>query len=283
MISFTQTIQWFTKCMPGIMLFVVIMGSALLSLATETNLPTKAFSISAKPNVGGSNTEEIELTVTITNLSEKSVDTLVYDEKPLFAIQIYNDRGMLMNRLMGQPTHTPRGKESRLRFAPGETKTFTKVLSTFYNHQGKEQRILPGPYSVEVLWKAWWYQENNQFTELLKSPPVKVQIKGTRSIPASAPQTYQAVTDAKDWRNPFLVVHADGIELIGVTGRISPAALPSTLERLPRSAWPYGRVVAVSEVGIRSGSDSEQIRQNLAKVLQALKHLGIEVSRWPSA
>src|SRR5438132_7649987 len=75
-------------------------------------------------------------------------------------------------------------------------------------------------------------------------------------IPKPDPKKYHSVQDAKDWKNPYLVVRRDGIEIVGMTpvGRaITVESVPGVLERLPASAWPYGLVVAVQDIGILSG------------------------------
>jgi hypothetical protein len=94
---------------------------------------------------------------------------------------------------------------------------------------------------------------------------------------------YQGIVNGGDWRNPYLVVYADGVAVPGVAGHVSPEKLASALAHLPGDAWPYGRVVAVVEIGIRSGRDDELIRENLTKVLKVLEEIWIEAERWPSA
>jgi hypothetical protein len=66
------------------------------------------------------------------------------------------------------------------------------------------------------------------------------------------PHRCRSVRDAQDWENPYLVICRDGIQVIakGVpSGRqtIASADLQRTLIELTVAAWPYGRVVAVSE------------------------------------
>ena len=97
---------------------------------------------------------------------------------------------------------------------------------------------------------------------------------------------YKSVRDAKDWANPYLVVRADGVELISKAvpqGRkvVAVKDLQKSLLDLPVSAWPYGRVAAVQEAGVRSGNDDERIKQNKAKVEQVLKSLGVTIELWP--
>jgi len=104
-----------------------------------------------------------------------------------------------------------------------------------------------------------------------------------RNIPPSDPRLYQSVRDGADWRNPYLVVYANGLEVRGTAGRVSPEKLATVLAKLPGKAWPYGRVATVQEIGIGSGKDRELIRANVESVLRLLKQLSIEVQMWPSA
>ena len=100
------------------------------------------------------------------------------------------------------------------------------------------------------------------------------------------PKKYHSVQDAKDWKNPYLIVRRDGIEIVGMTPvgqAVSVESVPVTLEKLPDSAWPYGLVVAVQDMGILSREkDPALIEANRAKLLNLLKEFGIAVDRWPS-
>ena len=106
-------------------------------------------------------------------------------------------------------------------------------------------------------------------------------------IPKPDVRKYASVRDAKGWRNPYLVVRPEGIEIIGMTpvGKaISVDSIPGNLEGLPDSAWPYGLVVAVQDTGILSGkTDAANIEANRTRLLNLLDKLGIAVDRWPSA
>ena len=53
------------------------------------------------------------------------------------------------------------------------------------------------------------------------------------------------------------------------------------LAQLPGSAWPYGRVVAVQENGVRVAGDDVLIRKNRGIVLGTLEGLHILVSLGP--
>lgn len=46
-------------------------------------------------------------------------------------------------------------------------------------------------------------------------------------IPDADPKKYQGIHDAKDWRNPYLIIRSDGIEIVGVTDREAPIPIDS--------------------------------------------------------
>ncbi len=104
-------------------------------------------------------------------------------------------------------------------------------------------------------------------------------------IPKADPGKYHQIRDGKDWKNPYLVVRHDGVEIVGVTPAARPApveTIGSKLARLPDSAWPYGLVVAVQDVSILgSPADLPQVEANRVKLLQLLKKLGITADLWP--
>jgi hypothetical protein len=105
-------------------------------------------------------------------------------------------------------------------------------------------------------------------------------------IPKPNPKKYHAVQVATDWKNPYLVVRRDGIEIVGKTaaGQSTPIdSVPEVLKGLPDSAWPYGLVVAVQDIGIRAPGDTPRIEANRKGLPTLLKKLGIAVDRWPSA
>jgi hypothetical protein len=106
-------------------------------------------------------------------------------------------------------------------------------------------------------------------------------------IPKADPKRYQAIRDGQDWQNPKMFVRPEGIEVIGITPPahgIPAESVPDVLERLPDSAWPYGLVVAVSDVGvIGSRKDIPRIQANRTKLLKILRQRGIRLEMWPSA
>jgi hypothetical protein len=106
-------------------------------------------------------------------------------------------------------------------------------------------------------------------------------------IPKADPKKYESVRDAKEWANPYLIVRAEGIEVVSkgiAKGRkvITTQELRKALAALPVSAWPYGKVVAVQEIGIRSAQDEKPIKQNTKAVKNVLKGLEVEAEWWPA-
>ena len=109
----------------------------------------------------------------------------------------------------------------------------------------------------------------------------------TERIPDADPKKYQGIHDAKDWRNPYLIVRADGFEVAGVSDAKIPLTVDEVttiLQGLSVSAWPYGRVVAIQVNGL-VGSESEQSRMVESRNLLSgrLGELGVIVGFWPSA
>lgn len=84
-----------------------------------------------------------------------------------------------------------------------------------------------------------------------EAPPPPDPATVLQAIPQADPAKYQHIRDMKNWRNPYLIVHSDGVvlfdaadsaEIVLKTDELLPA-----LAKLPSSNWPYGRVVAVAE------------------------------------
>ena len=96
------------------------------------------------------------------------------------------------------------------------------------------------------------------------------------------------MVDMKGWRNPYLIIRADGVALLDPENHLErilkPGELTQALGNLPPAAWPYGRVVAVTENGVRgSADDSVKIRQNRALVAGTLESMHVLINWIPSA
>jgi hypothetical protein len=52
---------------------------------------------------------------------------------------------------------------------------------------------------------------------------------------------------------------------------------------LPIASWPYGRVVALQQTGVKAPdhNDDASIAANLTKVLAILKKHDVAIERWP--
>jgi hypothetical protein len=101
------------------------------------------------------------------------------------------------------------------------------------------------------------------------------------------PELYKRINDAKTWKNPFIVVRPEGIEIVAsALGRrqvVVVRDVERTLTSLPTTSWPYGRVVAVQPLGIRdpNGSDDKPISSNLTALVEILKKMNVEADYWP--
>ena len=105
-------------------------------------------------------------------------------------------------------------------------------------------------------------------------------------IGPAARQKYAAVTDMKDWLNPYVTVCLQGVELrataINHKSLVTPADLRAALVKLPIEAWPYGRVVALQECSLGLPGDEVGSRQRLGQVENVLKALGVEIFGVPA-
>jgi hypothetical protein len=114
-------------------------------------------------------------------------------------------------------------------------------------------------------------------TTAATSPEARLQ-----QIPPADPQKYSQAPGFKEWRNPYLIIRKDGVALLDIQNSeehlIKLEDLPETLAQLPRSAWPYGRVVAVIEPGVRASGDDVLIRKNRGIVLGTLESMHVLVS-----
>src|SRR6476620_4843296 len=108
------------------------------------------------------------------------------------------------------------------------------------------------------------------------------------AIPPAAPEKYRGMTDMKGWRNPYLILRADGVALLDPDDHLErilkPGELTLALGNLPPSAWPYGRVVAVTENATKgSAADEVKIRANRAIVAGTLESMRVLINWVPPA
>jgi hypothetical protein len=103
---------------------------------------------------------------------------------------------------------------------------------------------------------------SNQDAVTAPDPSAELQ-----AIPAADSAKYQQIQDMKKWHNPYLIVRTDGVALLDAADsaeiHLKTDELLPALAKLPASDWPYGRVVAATENGVRaSEQDGVAIRRN---------------------
>ena len=118
--------------------------------------------------------------------------------------------------------------------------------------------------------------------------PATPAVPDPQAIPAADSAQYSHIKNMKNWRNPYLIVRADGVALLDVADSaeiiLKPEELLPALAKLPASNWPYGRVVAAAEAGVMgSERDRVAIRRNKGIVGGILEGAHIAVDWVPSA
>jgi hypothetical protein len=122
-------------------------------------------------------------------------------------------------------------------------------------------------------------------------------------IPPPSKARYTAVRSLESWENPYLTVQGNMVTLhvlladsntstLGQGGLLRPVAarrrnldvrlsdLPTALNAIPESAWPYGRVLAIEEAHDTPVSDRPMVRRNMESVIKTLNDLGVVVYEW---
>jgi hypothetical protein len=87
-----------------------------------------------------------------------------------------------------------------------------------------------------------------------------------QAVPAADPAKYQHV-EMRSWRNPYLLLRADGVALLDIADNaeivLKPDEMLAALAHLPAASWPYGRVVAISAIGTKiSEQEAIAVRRN---------------------
>jgi hypothetical protein len=109
-----------------------------------------------------------------------------------------------------------------------------------------------------------------------------------QAIPSANAAQYERVTDMKQWRNPYIMVRTNDVVLYDFANNaeieLKPDELLPALGKLPASNWPYGRVVAAAENGVRaSEQDGVAIRRMKGIVGGLLANAKVAVKWVPSA
>src|ERR1700691_20126 len=110
-----------------------------------------------------------------------------------------------------------------------------------------------------------------------------------QAIAAADPTKYPSPRESRHWGNPYLVIRPDAVGLLsGVAANeeqiLKPKEVLNALARLPASAWPYGRAVAilVEEKPSASEADKIAIRRSRGIVAGDLEGARVAIN-WISA
>ena len=110
---------------------------------------------------------------------------------------------------------------------------------------------------------------------------------GLESIPAPDPSKFPKFANMSEWKNPYFVVRDDGIGLVDLSNHeihiLTPEQIPAELVSLGSSAWPYGRVVLVTQAVPKDATDQSktEIRKNRALLAGTLKELNVQMQEFP--
>jgi hypothetical protein len=108
------------------------------------------------------------------------------------------------------------------------------------------------------------------------------------SVSPADPAKYEHIADMRKWRNPYMILRADGVAYFDTADsaeiHLKPEEILAMLARLPASAWPYGRVVAISATAVKgSEQDAVALRRMKGIVGGILEGAHITVDWVPSA
>ena len=122
-------------------------------------------------------------------------------------------------------------------------------------------------------------------------------------IPPPSKSRYLAIRSLTSWENPYLTVQGNMLTLhvtladanttdLGVGGILRPVGarrqdlnirttdLPTALNAVPQTAWPYGRVVAIEEAHDVPIKARPEVRRNMENAMNLLNDLGVVVYEW---
>jgi hypothetical protein len=109
-----------------------------------------------------------------------------------------------------------------------------------------------------------------------------------QAIAVADPAKYPTLQEAKRWGNPYLVIRPDSVGLLSSVAAneeqiLKPEEVLNALARLPASAWPYGRAVAilVDEKAAASEPDKIAVRRNRGIVAGDLESAHVTIQWIP--
>ncbi len=129
---------------------------------------------------------------------------------------------------------------------------------------------------------------------------VRMQLE---TIPPPTKSRYMAIKSLSAWENPYLTVQDNMLVLhvtladantsaLGQGGMLRPTGarrqdltirageLPSALNAVPATAWPYGRVLALEEAHNTPANLEPSVRRTMENVMRTLGDLGVVPYEW---
>ncbi len=110
---------------------------------------------------------------------------------------------------------------------------------------------------------------------------------GLEHIPEPDAGKIPRMEDLPHWKNPQLVVREDGIGLVDAENHeihiLKLEQVEAELVSLPVSAWPYGRVVLLSQAAPLDNSEQAKarLRENRGLLVGTLKNLQVQIREAP--
>jgi hypothetical protein len=122
------------------------------------------------------------------------------------------------------------------------------------------------------------------------APPALDAATLLQRIAAADPAKYPSPQEARHWSNPYLVIRPDSVGLLSSVDVneeqvLKPEEVLNALARLPESAWPYGRIVAilVDEKATASEADKIAIRRSRGIVAGNLESVHVAIQWIPTS
>lgn len=110
---------------------------------------------------------------------------------------------------------------------------------------------------------------------------------GLETIPPADSSKFPKFENMSEWKNPYFVVREDGIGLVDLSNHeihiLTPEQIPAELASLGANAWPYGRVVLVTQGAPKNPTEQTKVdlRKNRALLAGTLKELDVEMKEFP--
>ncbi|MFZ3262907.1 MAG: hypothetical protein WA172_02815 [Terriglobales bacterium] len=117
--------------------------------------------------------------------------------------------------------------------------------------------------------------------------PVTPTSTGLERIAPPDASRYPKFQNMSEWKNPYFVVRDDGIGFVDLDNHevhiLTPEQIPAELASLPSSAWPYGRVVLVTEAAPKIPTDQAkaEVRKNRGLLAGTLRELDVQIREFP--